>query len=619
MVSGEQSLAGIDTLALADNPLPGYTGLYKEETRPTGAPTADFAFAPTKPTSPGQGPEGCAQNDATTEYKPFEIGANDSNFGATIRVAWREETSDYDLYIYDDKNGNGAVDEGEPEAAPAAAGFLNNSEEISFPRPPAGKYVIAVVNCSAPPSDPWTGNVDFFGFPPAGTSSVSHEQKNAWAAKVREWVAAGGNLVLTDAALRFLPEITSVPGAAIEPQVVYVGQTAFQICAQVNADDPEVCDETKETLDDPLAKNVQQLGARFNTELRRQTFEPTPLGFAIQNRGGSDSSFSLQYQVEQAKFTAAGGRAVGASVTSSPDAAEANETETAYGEIAVGSGTVRVLGGILPQPSEQFDHPLGLEPYAVTYTGYILFCNLVDCQYERKPRPPLQNRPAPPGPAKIGFSAKLKSPLLVSKKSRRGKRVKLRVRATHRNRIDHFVVQYRKTGRGTKRVYKKFKPRLRPGAKRIFFKRGRIGRTYLFRIRAVGKTGIRTDWRFRPRIVFPYDDRGKRRRYSSGWSRVKDKRAWRGGYSVSSVRGATMRFRTGRGGRIYVVGRKSPNGGVAVIRRGFRRKVVSFRSKRVRNRRVVAVFNGSPRKRYRLLVRVRRGPVTIDGIGVRRR
>jgi hypothetical protein len=39
----------------------------------------------------------------------------------------------------------------------------------------------------------------------------------------------------------------------------------------------------------------------------------------------------------------------------------------------------------------------------------------------------------------------------------------------------------------------------------------------------------------------------------------------------------------------------------------------------VRNRRVVAVFNGSPRKRYKLVVRVRRGPVTIDGIAVRRR
>jgi hypothetical protein len=39
---------------------------------------------------------------------------------------------------------------------------------------------------------------------------------------------------------------------------------------------------------------------------------------------------------------------------------------------------VRIAGALLPQPSEQHDHPLGLEPYALTYTGYILACNLLD-------------------------------------------------------------------------------------------------------------------------------------------------------------------------------------------------------------------------------------------------
>jgi hypothetical protein len=50
------------------------------------------------------------------------------------------------------------------------------------------------------------------------------------------------------------------------------------------------------------------------------------------------------------------------------------------GEIALGSGTVRIAGALLPQPSTQHDHPLGLEPYALTYTGYILACNLLDAQ-----------------------------------------------------------------------------------------------------------------------------------------------------------------------------------------------------------------------------------------------
>ena len=49
------------------------------------------------------------------------------------------------------------------------------------------------------------------------------------------------------------------------------------------------------------------------------------------------------------------------------------------GEIPVGKGHIRIAGALLPQPTAEFDHPLGLEPFAVTYTGYILFCNLIDC------------------------------------------------------------------------------------------------------------------------------------------------------------------------------------------------------------------------------------------------
>jgi hypothetical protein len=182
-----------------------------------------------------------------------------------------------------------------------------------------------------------------------------------------------------------------------------------------------------------------------------------------------------------------------------------------------------------------------------------------------------------------------------------------------------MVVQYRRTGRGTNRTYRKLRPRLKPTTKKIRFKKGKIGQTYLLRIRAVGKSGVRTDWRYR-RIVFPYDDRGKKRRYSSGWKRVKNKRAWRGGYRQASKRGATLRFRTRGGGRVYLIGRTGPNGGKAVVRaRGGERRVVSFRSKRVRHRRVVAVINRTDKRKLRFRLRVLRGVVSFDALGVRRR
>jgi hypothetical protein len=47
------------------------------------------------------------------------------------------------------------------------------------------------------------------------------------------------------------------------------------------------------------------------------------------------------------------------------------------GELPVGAGTIRIAGAVLPQPTQAFDHQLGIEPYAVTYTGYIVARNLV--------------------------------------------------------------------------------------------------------------------------------------------------------------------------------------------------------------------------------------------------
>ena len=89
---------------------------------------------------------------------------------------------------------------------------------------------------------------------------------------------------------------------------------------------------------------------------------------------------------------------------------------------------------------------------------------------------------------------------------------------------------------------------------------------------------------------------------------------------ATSARGATLRFRTRGGGRVYLIGRTGPNGGKAVVRaRGGERRVVSFRSKRVRHRRVVAVINRTDKRELRFRLRVLRGVVSFDALGVRRR
>lgn len=53
--------------------------------------------------------------------------------------------------------------------------------------------------------------------------------------------------------------------------------------------------------------------------------------------------------------------------------------------------------------------------------------------------------------------------------------------------------------------------------------------------------------------------------------------------------------------------------------RGKRARIVSLRSAKRRNRRVLAVVSATQRVPYRLLVRVIGGQVNIDGIAVRRR
>jgi hypothetical protein len=173
--------------------------------------------------------------------------------------------------------------------------------------------------------------------------------------------------VLTDGALRALPELTSISADAVSRQTVYAGQTAF-------ADE----DGGDDTLDDPLAADVAQDGARFGSGMRRQMFEPTPLGFAIQDpETGSDQSHARQYDVDKEAFKAAGGRVAGTSIDASADNAQPVFSRVTLGEIGLGSGTVRIAGTLLPQASNEWDHTLGLEPYAVTYTGYILARNLL--------------------------------------------------------------------------------------------------------------------------------------------------------------------------------------------------------------------------------------------------
>jgi hypothetical protein len=51
--------------------------------------------------------------------------------------------------------------------------------------------------------------------------------------------------------------------------------------------------------------------------------------------------------------------------------------DTWVGELELGKGTVRILGGGLPMPTETQDHRFGLEDYALTYSGLFILENSI--------------------------------------------------------------------------------------------------------------------------------------------------------------------------------------------------------------------------------------------------
>ena len=409
VLNGNQSLGAFESVALADDPLPGYTGPYGGRQRPTGGPTADFDFSGTA--SPPGAEAGPGVVPGSTYEKEFTIGANDGNGSAKIRVDWGQATNDFDMYI-------DRVDEGGKRtrvAQSASTQGTTNYEEATIPEPPPGKYVVQVFNyASGEPG--FTGKVTFAGLPPAAsdTGRFSVRQKDQWAAKLRDYVEGGGNLILTDGALRLLPELTGIKDSAVSEQKVYAGQITFATANGQN------------TNGDRLARFVAQPGARFNEGNRRQMFEPTPLGFAIQSASGSDESNSRQYDVDKPAWEKAGGRTAGTSADAGTRDAAPVYGRVTLGELKKGKGQIRISGALLPQPTEKFDHPFGLEPYALTYTGYIVMRNLFDTTPNGLPGLPGARDTPAPGDRRAGAGGAAGRNFVIS---RRAVKLKKRVAA----------------------------------------------------------------------------------------------------------------------------------------------------------------------------------------------
>jgi hypothetical protein len=420
VIAGQRSLAGLDSLVLADDPLPGYTGPYG--TRPSAPEDEDFTIS-SEPTIPGVYELLTSDRAPGTFTRiPFSIGGGNSSM--TAEIEWESTANDFDMFLYRVQDGD-EVEVGRSQGA----GGSGTTERIAVSEPRAGEYALYVDNWLAIDAA-WTGSVSFAPFPAEDTSGDTGEytvaEKDAWMEALRGFVDRGGNLVLTDGALRALPELgTGIPRGAVARRNVYVGQVAFS-------------DGEADTLGHSLAAGVDQPGARFNAGMRRQTFEPTPLGFAIQDPrfGINDESTAPQYDVDRGAWEQAGGTIAATGTNSGSDGAEPVHDRVAVGELESGEGRIRIAGSLLPQPTQQYDHPLGIEPYAVTYTGYILARNLLDWEAPQPASNPTPGQGAAPPPA--GAPAPRTEPPAAGSherkkcKRRKGKRAKKKCRCMGR-------------------------------------------------------------------------------------------------------------------------------------------------------------------------------------------
>jgi hypothetical protein len=177
------------------------------------------------------------------------------------------------------------------------------------------------------------------------------------ATALKSFAEKGGNVVLTDDALRALAPMGLVGEQDVVEVPVYAGSVSFEDAAG------EV------TYEDPLAANVNPPGSAEGPNHRKQTTEPVPIGYAIQDEDGDDASTLPQHGVSATAWEQAGGRNVGS-------IGDGGDGEVTYGELPVGEGQIRILGSFLPFPTDEFDHPFGLNDYSITFTAYEMAKNM---------------------------------------------------------------------------------------------------------------------------------------------------------------------------------------------------------------------------------------------------
>lgn len=177
-------------------------------------------------------------------------------------------------------------------------------------------------------------------------------------AAVKAFVAAGGNLVLTDSALTSLPSLGVGTAGQVQRRLAYVGY------ADLDRTHP---------FTRGLASNA------------RQTYDPVSLGYPLlMERDGywtcpptdakctSGTHNSAPVWSLPASALPAGSQVVGtvdppATPTTTREGSATDQAEIAV--IPAGRGRIVTFGALLPHPTEAYPHYYGLQGYSISYAG----------------------------------------------------------------------------------------------------------------------------------------------------------------------------------------------------------------------------------------------------------
>jgi len=214
------------------------------------------------------------------------------------------------------------------------------------------------------------------------TLGLTSAQADAYFAALKRFAERGGNLVLTDASLVALGDMGVIDAAEIRTGLASTTSRGRAASYQFNVPGRgNVCNV------DPLLESVCLPGTAGGSQ--RVAVEPTPLGYTPDGTLDDDAAARLrQYWVQQAAWQADCGQENAVECTS----ALMLGGQSGIGERLLGRGVVRIVGAMFPDPNFApkpgvRDMRFGLQSYALSFSAWQIFLNLVD--YQRPAQPDL--------------------------------------------------------------------------------------------------------------------------------------------------------------------------------------------------------------------------------------